>query len=64
MWYGLFWTCGWGACEIIYEDLLEGTFSCIKGPLGRRDPAYQGRGDHNGPRSFSRYIQSAERYKR
>ena len=35
----------------------------IKGPLGRRDPAYPGRGDHNGPRSFSRYVQSAERYK-
>ncbi|PJA73760.1 hypothetical protein CO151_12295 [bacterium CG_4_9_14_3_um_filter_65_15] len=35
-----------------------------KGPLGRRDPLYSGRGDHNGPRSFSRYWQSAERYKR
>jgi hypothetical protein len=35
-----------------------------KGPLGRRDPAYKGRGDHNGTRSFSRYIQSAERYRR
>ncbi len=36
----------------------------IKGALGRRDPAYAGKGDHNSTRSFSRYIQSAERYKR
>lgn len=36
----------------------------IKGPLGKRDPAYPVRADHNVPRSFSRYIQSVERYKR
>jgi hypothetical protein len=35
-----------------------------KGPLGRRDPGYGGRGDHNGPRSFSRYMQSAEWFRR
>ena len=35
-----------------------------KGPLGRRDPGYRDRGEHNGPRSFSRYMQSAERYRR
>ena len=35
-----------------------------KGPLGRRDTDRRGKGPHNTPRSFSHYVQSAERYSR
>lgn len=36
----------------------------IKGALGRRDSEYKESGPHNSSRSFSRFILSAERYKR
>ncbi|MFO7695645.1 MAG: hypothetical protein R6X16_00620, partial [Anaerolineae bacterium] len=35
-----------------------------KGALGRRDPSYAGCGEHNTVRSFSKFILSAERYRR
>jgi len=35
-----------------------------KGPLGRRDSTRTSQGEHNKPSSFSKYIQSAERYQK
>jgi hypothetical protein len=53
-----------GVIARIYMEAKGWSKSGTPGPMGRRNPNYQGHGDHNTARSFSRYILRSEHYKK